>query len=193
VESENRVLKKAIKQNNIIETYRNINHHKSSYNASFDTILNDMMFEYKYFQQSVYSSFVSEYREHLGQNVKIVVFEELINKPSRVLGNILEFAGLNEEKSCMKLLHKNETFIPKSKIARNILKKWSANYLAGYVSQVAKFIGFKHVGRCVKRNLLKRSKTKLSKSHYEKARDILRSEYKYWKTKRPRISDYWNY
>ena len=118
---ENEVLQKAISNDEVDGTYRNQDFHRKRADAAFDTKLHDMLYEFKYFQESLYSNHLSQFEEILGDSLKVVVLEELIAHPKQVLRDILGFAGLPVDELRLELRHENQTLVPRNRITRMMM------------------------------------------------------------------------
>jgi len=151
-----------------------------------------MLWDFKYFQGSLYSKNLLRFEKEI-DNLKTILFEDLVRHPKRIMRETLEFANLPANEAVLELPHTNKTSVPRSFLARKVME---ARKRVGVLSKAAAFlksIGMQKIGRDFQRRFLFRSKEKMTEDHYERTRDILESEYSFWRERRPQTKEHWGY
>jgi hypothetical protein len=189
IKSENQCLNKAILEKLIDINRLDKNYLKRTIEVSFQSIFEDTLWEYKYFQGSIYSDSVEHYQNVLADKVKIIFFEELISRPEYIIDDIWKFIGLKKRE--IKITHENKTLIPQNFFAKKINVFFSSN-LAQILSKILKPLPTKYVTNSIL-NTFYSSKPKLSRDKYIKIREKMKWEYDYWLSKYPHLQEYWTY
>jgi len=190
--AEDEALHEAMSSGRIRDSYRDQNYHRRRYGAPFDTRIHDMLWDFKYFQGSLYSKNLLRFEKEI-DNLKTILFEDLVRHPKRIMRETLEFANLPANEAVLELPHTNKTSVPRSFLARKVME---ARKRVGVLSKAAAFlksIGMQKIGRDFQRRFLFRSKEKMTEDHYERTRDILESEYSFWRERRPQTKEHWGY
>lgn len=189
--AENGVLKEAIAAGKVEKSYRTTNFHRERADASFDTKLDDMQVEFKYFQESCYSNYLPRFERRLGDDLMVVVLEELIAHPQQVLQDIFEFAQLSVDGSNLELRYENRTHLPRNRFTRTLMEARTKFPILDATARLLKSLGLRRLGRQFRLKCLRQSKPKISEDQYQRARQLLKSEYNYWADRRPVTRDYW--
>lgn len=186
---ESRILEKAASSGLVKYPLRTNTYHKKKYGANFRTSLHDENIELKYFTESTYSTFIPNFESALGDNLKIVVMEDLVNNTNDSLREIVEFLGL-EKSGASSMPHSNKTREPKNKLIRRLI---SLKETAPGNEYLRKFDGLVKLWSLIRQNVLESPVSKMSENEYKRTREILRAEYDYWSERYLMTQKYWKY
>jgi len=180
ISTENQSIKRAIKRGQIKDDYLDKNYLTRKCNANFDSYFEDELFLYKYFQGSIYSDKVERYEKYFKNDVKIIIFEQMISNPESTLKQIYDFLDLKIEHESLKFHSSNRTKIPRGNKSREFIKIMHENPI---FHSLITFFKKKEFGNRIIRhtkNMLLVDKPPLLKDYYWRARKILKFEYDYW-------------
>lgn len=189
ISTENRYLKEAIQCGLINQNYPKINSFSRPYNAGFIAKIEDKLWIYKYFQQSLYMRQIKRYKGVFGSDVKIIFLEKLLREPKTIIMDILEFLEIEPEEELFILPHANITRVPKNWFSREIQKFRAKNVFMRKLIEIIKSLADDWVKELATEFLY--TTTQLTKYQYFKARAILREEYEYWIQNYPEIKSLW--
>jgi hypothetical protein len=150
---------------------------KRMYNIELSSSFPDRYILYKYFTQSLYRRRYLEFKKVFGNNLKLVVFENLVSKTHTVVDDIYDFIGLTSKKKTKKFTKVNETRVPKNKIARLTIK---ARQLLDPKARLAEFFDAYGIRKWIRNKVLRESKPGMSEVMYNRTRELLSDEYKFW-------------
>jgi len=189
---ENSMLERNIKSGSIAKrptgSVRTKDYFRNKYKkAEFLAEYQDPMAFYKYFQMSSYSNYIEIYEEHLGENnVKIIVFEKLINNMSSVLAEIFNF--LNIENIEMYLSSKNtQSRVPVKNIPDDLIRYLDTTRENIHLNSLKTVFGY------LINKFLYTDKPEITEEIYQKGKSKLRYEYDYWSSEYPEIDSLWSY
>jgi hypothetical protein len=185
---ESNELKEAIKKQQIIAHFLNKDFISNSQNINVPLVLEDYLWNYRYFTQSFYSKYIDYYKKYFGRNkLKVIFLEELIQQRDKVLKELVHFIMI-PNLSKLRLPQNNKTLITKNKYF-NCLLSILNKQLNPEIKSILKNVG---VNKLVKRLFLKTPKP-ISKDLYEKIRFTMRDEYAFWFNKKPNLKKMWKY
>lgn len=190
-EAESNALHEAIQDNKVKASYLDEDYLRNLIDAPFKSRFEDPLWPYRYFDVSQYHGKVRQFQKIFGASrVKVIVFEELVGRPSRVIKEVFDFLDLPVESPKMLTLpHKNRTRVPSGRVGRGLIWLQENSDVAGEawrklrsrVGPLAEFL----------RNVVWNPKPQLSKSTYERARKLLRDEYAYWEERIDCVGSMW--
>lgn len=190
---ESQVLGEAIKNGAIDPNYMSDNYLRERFDVSFKSTFEDPLLVYRYFGESVYHRYFKRIKKIFGDNnVNVVVLEDLIEDPSRVIREVFDFIGLTvEEPELLTLSRKNETRMPRGMFSRGLMWLRRNSDVAGEAwKQLQSSLG--PVARYLW-NVVRKPKPKLSKATYARTRSLVEHEYTYWERQFDCISSFWSY
>lgn len=187
VEIENSYVADSAKEGRIDESYMSQDY-LSFTDLNIKASFRDVYFPYRYFQRSVYSYSISNYKNFFDSNVKIVVLEKLIKSPSEEMEEIFQFLGLkNEEIS----LEKSNPTIMINNLFTLILSKLLnipfVNTLKSWIDKTP----FRETYIKFLENLY--SSPQMTEYQYNTIRNILSFEYDHWFRKDRNIQSLWRF
>lgn len=197
-QAEKEVLSRAVARRNVDANYLDEEYHRRFYGeagAAIQTNIEDPLFIYRYFQQSMYRKQVERYVEVFGpENVKVVFFEHLIAKPDRAMRGILDFLKLTPEAPVLELVHRNKTHPPRSRLQQYLLTFRRNSASMNVLIEGLKAIRLGSIVRAIEQFVrTPPSKPTLSKAQYEQTRALLAEEYAYWGAQDDTLSHLWTY
>lgn len=187
VKCEKKVLNKSIKKvdiNYVNEEYPS--DVKKSYTAEYE----DPLWIYKYYKASTYSTSLSRYVDVLNEdNVNVILFEQLINEPKKVLKSIENFLGMKMENH--NLPTKNKTKVPRNWISRQIAvaKRERNSGLDSFWNILKKYAG-ERLPKEIKEKFFKK-RGNITGKRKKVAERLLKSEYEYWFSRAKKYRRYW--
>lgn len=198
IKSENELLQEAICTDGI-----NIScldkRMKKKYGELFSPDIEDMLWDFKYFQGSIYSQTVEKWLE-LYDNVKIVYLEELIEKPKATISEVYDFLGLQNNPDIFELPHINKTLIPKRWISKTIPGKVLGKAILKQQKQLQSSRSYPIFASNTLQyeiekilNFLYEPRPPISRETYFEAKNILRREYSYWFSKNDNLKYLWKW
>jgi hypothetical protein len=191
--AEEKVLEQAIADDLVDGGYRNRGFHRERFDAPFPTTLDDPLFEFKYFQESMYSRFLPRLQKAVGaERFRLVFFEDYVKRPDQVVAELLTSFGLPEPTKSVAGIHSNKTLMPRNPLARRIMllrsQSPSLEALAGTLKRVELL---KRLGMAARKAALLTPPPRQSQLEYQRARELLASEYEWWFENYPRTRDLW--
>lgn len=197
-QAENEVLGRAVEQGQVDADYLDEGYHRRFYGAAgaaIRTNVEDPLFLYKYFQQSLYREDVDRYVKAFGaERVKVVLFEELIADPETTMRSVLGFLGLAPERAALELVHGNKTHPPRSVLKKRLLAFRKDSAALDALISGLNGLGLGPVVRRVEQFVRKPPpKPALTEAHYKRARALLAGEYAYWQAQRAACAQLWSY
>lgn len=191
VTSENKMVQRAISRGEIDGGYLNAGYLRKHYRAPFDTNIPDPHIFFKYFGESLYHVQYPRFEDLPGRMV--ILFEDFLREPDRVLQQIIDSLGKYWE-----LPDQFSKGLPPA-MAPNYNKTLDANhsFLMRWLTRVGWYDTLKY-GLGVKgKQLVKRALygqiPKITESEYAVLRELLREEYDFWAEKLPATKDIWKY
>nr|WP_272505962.1 sulfotransferase [Salinibacter ruber] len=194
LERERQATRRA-RQQGLIRDYLTEDYHERKFGASFRSSFRDPEWAHRYFSYSQYSRIVNSYTSRF-DNVKLVIFEELLQEPGAVLSEIAKFLGIDQRE--LRFPHAHESRVP-SAIGRIYARMreqgqhvaHTLNALRDGFDTLMKTIGAEQLA--VKARRLLRRKPKLKEDQYMRARSLLSTEYAYWRDRRPVTKKLWHF
>jgi hypothetical protein len=192
IQTEREQLHLALEQNAVIRNYFGPGYMHRVWGVPFESHFEDPHWTYRYFQGSIYSYYAEHWESIFGDDVRVIILEELIDKPTETLAGILDFLGLDHEEQCLEpASYKNPTQVPANFLSRAYLKVRQDNIiLESFLSALKKWGLEKPIGRMHDALYYK---PKLDRETYEAIRDILQEEYDYWFSRVDYLQYYWKY
>ena len=191
--AEEKVLEKAIADGLVDEGYRNQAFHRERFDAPFSTNLDDMLFEFKYFQESMYSRLLPRLEQAVGaERFRVVFFEDFAKRPDHVMTELLESFGLPKPTKSAAEIHSNKTLTPRNSLARQLMSLRSRSPLLDALAGTLKRVEpLRRRGIAVRKAVLLAPPPRQSRLEYERARALLASEYEWWFENHPQSRDLW--
>jgi hypothetical protein len=191
--AEETVLETAIANGLVDGGYRNRAFHRERFDAPFSTDLDDMLFEFKYFQESMYSRFLPRLQKAVGaERFQLVFFEEFVQRPDQVVSELLESFGLPKPTASVAEIHHNKTLMPRSPLARRIVRLRSQSPVLESLTVTLKRVEpLRRLAIAARKAVLLTPSPRQSQREYERARELLASEYAWWFENYPRTRDIW--
>lgn len=172
--------------------YIDAGYHKTRFRAPFNTCLSDKRYEFRYFGESSYSRWLPSWKRAFGDRLHVIYFEDLMTQPELVIKDALEFTELEYESQTASLVKKNETRLPRGKLA-NIVLSYRANTAIGkFAASMLKSVGLKKLGAEFKSNFLYKGKESSTEEQMQRVRALLTDEYDYWTKQDMRTTELWN-
>ena len=193
LEAEATLLRAAVNQGLVNEHIYGKDFLRKLFGAPFDVEMDDPLFSYNYFRESHYRDGIERFSRVFGREVIVVFFEELVSNPRQQLQRILEFLDLPFEESVCRVPHKNQTVMPKNKLARWLLHIQETNRGARTATQLFKKLGLKELGVRLRSSYFHTSPPTLTERQYQRARSLLEDEFCYWIEHYPFLEDLWRY
>jgi len=159
----------------------------TSLEPPFYSHFEDNLWPYRYFYNSIYSDKIHLY-ENEGIETEIVFMEEMIERPSKIISNICNKAGIKSHQN-ISLPHSNKTYVPRKsawfikKISKFVRRNgYIDSLMSSKVTELAKKYFYKD---------RKESWSKLPDKTKKKCTILLKDEYRFWIEKYPRLKKYW--
>jgi hypothetical protein len=158
----------------------------------FDSVFEDPLWPYRYLGQSLYSRRVEKFKSvFTNEQLKIIIFEQLIDNPAAVIGEILDFANLSKENQPTHLPHKNKTKIPANYFSRALIMLKRKIGILNPVWEKMKDSRFQSVANWIQNIVRQRPGKSLSPSGSARVRALLSPEYEYWRKHRTETKYLW--
>lgn len=190
ISSENRMVENAVK-NNLVVDFVFEGYFVWLKSPDFRPSIEDNLWLFKYFQQSIYSRQVARFTEIFQGNVKVIFFEMLIAQPAKVIRELCEFIGIEPEEQMFSLRHVNRSRIPKSRTGAFLRKVRSKSQTTNRLVESCRNFLPNHVQTNIGNRLY--SSPRMTEQQYFKAREKLASEYEYWFKLYPHLREMWKY
>jgi len=165
--------------------------HRRRFGAPFETRISKKRFSFLYFGESCYSRLLPPWEEAFGSNVKIVFFEDLVRNPISTLEDIFLYLGLNFDAGRIDLSPKNQTRVPRGRLAATISAIQKNSRTGEYATAVLKSLGLKGLGKELRNRLLFRTPDAMGLEEKRYARRLLSDEYDYWAARAPHTREIW--
>ena len=158
----------------------------SKYRINISTAdIQDPLWMYKYFQNSMYSNRISELNSYIG-DTHILTLEDIKHSFSKSIHKIFRHVGVEQVE--VENIHNNKSEFTSywwKKIAKYVRK----------MSYLENLLDSRAVGRIKNAIRPKKTRKEISKSFKEyisKSKKLLQPEYEHWKCKRPNIYAQWS-
>jgi len=192
IKSEEFHIKLALKNNKLGGAFLDSDFHRSKFNAYFSSNFEDPLWNFKYFRESFYSLHLKEWEKIFDKKVKVIFFEQFVLEPTRTMKSVLDFLDLNVQENLLKIPHVHKTKLPKNKLSENI-DKFIRNYPI-FINLINKYKNFNLINKSL--DMIKNAiyyRPKLTQNEYEKAREIMKTEYDFWISNFPQVKIYWRF
>jgi len=174
--AEREILKKSIDNNLIDSEYTRGDYLNNLTGFPDESHIRDKVLPFRYFTNSLYSKHLKMFRSNF-ENLLVLKLEDLKYNTGDQLNKIAKFLDIKITNMPLHLPHKNETKIPKSKLAKTFIK---LKRRISYHKAISEYLQKYSIPRKI-RQLLFDEKTKMSEEQRELANYVLRDECDFYK------------